>query len=155
MDSFLNGLGNVADIIGITSGIVAVIAWLNARKHANKASETLEIIQNYRRVEIFTEVNKKLEQIKRAIRDIATDNRTTNVQKRYKELETTIGEIIHSIPSKNNELIEKMREVEQDIRVHGDNNQKLVGDPQYAVLSSIDTVSTGLKVLMEELRQEN
>ncbi|WP_139062917.1 hypothetical protein, partial [Bacillus cereus] len=111
MDSFLDGLGNIADIIGVISGIVAVVAWVNARKHANKANETLEIIQNYRRVEIFTEVNKKLEQIKRAIRDIATDNRTTNVQKRYKELETTIGEIIHSIPSKNNQLIDKMREV--------------------------------------------
>ncbi|MCP1399489.1 hypothetical protein CON42_11895 [Bacillus thuringiensis] len=155
MDSFLDGLGNIADIIGVISGIVAVVAWVNARKHANKANETLEIIQNYRRVEIFTEVNKKLEQIKRAIRDIATDNRTTNVQKRYKELETTIGEIIHSIPSKNNQLIDKMREVEKEIRVHGDNNQKLVGNAQYAVLDSIDFVTTSLKGLMEELRQEN
>ncbi|HDR4908362.1 TPA: hypothetical protein QCR48_004878 [Bacillus cereus] len=155
MDSFLDGLGNIADIIGVISGIVAVVAWVNARKHANKANETLEIIQNYRRVEIFTEVNKKLEQIKRAIRDIATDNRTTNVQKRYKELETTIGEIIHSIPSKNNQLIDKMREIEKEIRVHGDNNQKLVGNAQYAVLDSIDFVTTSLKGLMEELRQEN
>lgn len=155
MDSFLAGLGNIADIIGVISGIVAVVAWVNARKHANKANETLEIIQNYRRVEIFTEVNKKLEQIKRAIRDITTDNRTTNVQKRYKELETTIGEIIHSIPSKNNQLIDKMREVEKEIRVHGDNNQKLVGNAQYAVLDSIDFVTTSLKGLMEELRQEN
>ncbi|WP_416808198.1 hypothetical protein [Bacillus thuringiensis] len=155
MDSFLDGLGNIADIIGVISGIVAVVAWVNARKHANKANETLEIIQNYRRVEIFTEVNKKLEQIKRAIRDIATDNRTTNVQKRYKELETTIGEIIHSIPSKNNQLIDKMREVEKEIRLHGDNNQKLVGNAQYAVLDSIDFVTTSLKGLMEELRQEN
>ena len=155
MDSLLDGLGNIADIIGVISGIAAVIAWINAKKHANKANKTLEIIQNYRRVEIFTEVNKKLEQIKRAIRDISTDNRATTVQKRYKELETTIGEIIHSIPSKNNDLIEKMREVEKEIRVHGDNNQKLIGTAQYAVLDSIDFVTTSLKGLMEELRQEN
>jgi len=128
---------------------------MNARKHANKASKTLEIIQNYRRVEIFTEVNKKLEQIRLAIRNVGTDNRTTNVQKRYKELETTVGEIIHAIPSKNNELIEKMREVEKAIRIHGDKNEKLIDKKQYAVLESIDFVTTGLKGLMEDLRQEN
>ncbi|UUV26922.1 MULTISPECIES: hypothetical protein [Lysinibacillus] len=154
MGNFFSGLGNVADIIGVISGIVAVIAWLKARKHANEANKTLEVIQNYKKVEIFTEVNKKLEQIKRSIRDVATDNRTTSVKKRYKELETTIGEVIHSLPLKNNELIEKMREVEKEIRVYGDNNQKLEGEPQYAVLDSIDTVSTGLKSLMEKLRQE-
>ena len=155
MDSFFQWIGNIANIIGVVSGIVAVIAWMNARKHANKASKTLEIIQNYRRVEIFTEVNKKLEQIRLAIRNVGTDNRTTNVQKRYKELETTVGEIIHAIPSKNNELIEKMREVEKAIRIHGDKNEKLIDKKQYAVLESIDFVTTGLKGLMEDLRQEN
>ncbi|MDM5313366.1 hypothetical protein [Peribacillus frigoritolerans] len=155
MGNFLDLLGNTADLIGIISGAAAVLAWVNAKKHANKANETLEIIQNYRRVEIFTEVNKKLEQIKRTIRDIATDNRTNNVQKRYKELESTIEEIIQAIPSKNNQLIDKMREVEKEIRVNGDNNQKLVGDAQYAVLDLIDFVTTSLKGLMEELRQEN
>ncbi|EIT85386.1 hypothetical protein A374_11600 [Fictibacillus macauensis ZFHKF-1] len=155
MGSLLNGLGNIADIIGILSGIVAVVAWLKARKHADRASDTLEIIQNYRKVEVFTEVNKKLEQIRLAIRSVSPDNRATNYQKRYKELETTLGEIIHAIPLKNNELIEKMREVEKEIRVYGDNNEKLVGDAQYAVLDSIDFVTTGLKGLMEELRQEN
>lgn len=154
MKSFLDGLGNIADIIGVISGIVAVIAWFNARKHANKASKTLEIIQNYRRVEIYTEVNKKLEQIKSEIRKIGTDGRA-NVQKRYKELETTVGEIIHAIPSKNNDLIDKMREVEKALRIHGDKSEKLVDKKQYAVLDSIDIVSTGLKGLMEELKQEN
>lgn len=154
MGSFLDGLGNVADIIGIISGIVAVIAWLKARKHANKASKTLEVIQNYKRVEIYTEVNKKLEQIKSEIRKIGTDGRA-NVQKRYKELETTVGEIIHAIPSKNNDLIDKMREVEKALRIHGDKSERLVDKKQYAILDSIDTVSTGLKGLMEELKQEN
>ncbi|MBD7962531.1 hypothetical protein [Fictibacillus norfolkensis] len=154
MDSFLNVVGKLADFIGIISGIVAVTAWLKARKYANKASETLGVIQNYRRVEIYTEVNKKLEQIKSDIRKIGTDGRA-NVQKRYKELETTVGEIIHAIPSKNNDLIEKMREVEKALRVHGDKNEKLIDKKQYAVLDSIDIVSTGLKGLMEELKQEN
>jgi hypothetical protein len=154
MKSLLDGLGNVADIIGVISGFVAVIAWFNARKHANNASKTLEIIQNYRRVEIFTEVNRKLEIIKSEIRRIGTDGRV-NIQKRYKELETTVGEIIHAIPSKNNDLIDKMREVEKALRIHGDKSEKLVDRKQYAILDSIDTVTTGLKGLMEELRQEN
>ncbi|WP_074594411.1 hypothetical protein [Bacillus cereus] len=155
MDSFLDGLGNIADIIGIVSGIVAVVAWFNARKHAKKASETLEIIQNYRRVEIFTEVNKKLEQVRLAIRNVGSDGRATNVQKRYKELEKVVGEVIHAIPSKNNDLIDKMREIEKAIRINGDKNEKLIGTEQYNVLESIDFVTTGLKSLMEELRQEN
>ncbi|MCY7817289.1 hypothetical protein [Bacillus haynesii] len=153
MDGLLGKIGNVADIIGIISGISAIIAWINARKHAKNANKTLELVNNYRKVEVFTEINKKLEQIRYSIRDVGT-SRATNIQKRYKELETRIGEIIQAIPSKNNDLIEKMREIEKEIRIKGDKNEKLIDQDQYAVLESIDYVMTGLKGLMEELKQE-
>lgn len=154
MGSFMQWLGNVANLIGVISAVIAVISWLKARKHAQNAIKALEVIQNYRRVEIYTEVNKKLEQIKSEIRKIGTDGRA-NVQKRYKELETTVGEIIHAIPLKNSDLIDKMREVEKALRIYGDKSEKLVDRKQYVVLDLIDYVTTGLKSLMEELRQEN
>jgi len=154
MKALLDWIGNIANILGILSAVISVIAWINAKKHAKKASKSLEVIQNYRKVELYTEVNKKLEQIRLVIRDVGT-SRANNVQKRYKELETTVEEIIKAIPTKNSDLIDKMKEVRKEIRVNGDNNQKLTGQSQYTVVESIDYVMDGLKVLMEELRQEN
>ncbi|WP_160036889.1 hypothetical protein [Paenibacillus sp. An7] len=71
-------IGNAADILGISSGVAAVVTWFNSRKYANKTSKTLEIVKNYRKVEIYTEVNNKLEQIKSEIRKIGTDGRLTS-----------------------------------------------------------------------------
>lgn len=149
----MNYVGSFADILGIISAVLAAFSWFKARRHSQNATKALDIIKNYRKVETFTEVNKKLEQIKNKIRDVGT-NRGSNVQKQYKEIEIVLGEIINSLPSKYNQLIQEAKKVEHVIRESSDKNQRLVGAEQYTVIDSIDIIKTGIKTIMEELLQE-
>ena len=82
MDNFFEWLGNIANIIGILSAIIAVIAWWKTREYSIKVNETLEVIQNYRKVEMYTEINKKIEHIKSSIREISNSSRSINIAKR-------------------------------------------------------------------------
>ena len=151
MITILENIGYISSVIGIISAFGSIIAWKNARKHSLNAIQSMKVIQNYRLIETFTEVNKKLEFIRLSIREVGI-SKSNNIQKRYNELENSIGDVIHSIPTANSELVEKIKEVELAIRIQRDKNEKLIGDGQYKVLDSIDFVKTGLKGLMEELR---
>lgn len=154
MDNFFEWLGNIANIIGILSAIIAVIAWWKTREYSIKVNETLEVIQNYRKVEMYTEINKKIEHIKSSIREISNSSRSINIAKRYQELERVISEIIRALPTKNSDMIDKVKEVERTIRLYADRKEKLVESPQYQVLDDLDYVVSNLKGLMEELKQE-
>lgn len=153
MDELFEVIGNVSSVIGIVSAVIAVFAWLRTRKHAKKVNDTLEVIQNYRKVEIYTEVSKKLESIRASIRTVSLSNRNTNISKKYQEVEKVVREVIQALPTKNNEMIEKMKEVEKELREHGDRNEKIVEQKQSKVLSDLDFVSIQLKGIMENLRQ--
>lgn len=152
MDKVFEIIGNFANVIGIVSAIVAVIAWLRTRKHAKNVNSTLEIIQNYRKVEIYTEVSKKIELIRTEIRAVLVTGK--NITKKYQEMEKIVREVIQALPTRNNEMIEKMKEVEKELREHGDNNKKIIDEKQTKVLADLDFVTIQLKVIMEELRQE-
>lgn len=143
----------IADGVGILSAIFAAVSWFKARKYAEKANNDLKIIQNYRKIEKYVEINKKLEEIRLTLREVGT-SRSPHVQRRYKELETSIAEILHVLPSKETVLISNMQLLEEKIRIHGDQNLKLVNESQYQALEYIDVVKNGIKSLVEELKQE-
>jgi len=151
MDKVFEIMGNLANVIGIISAIIAVIAWLKTRKHAKNVNSTLEVIQNYRKVEIYTEVSKKIELIRTEIRAVLVSGK--NITKKYQEMEKIVREVIQALPTRNNEMIEKMKEVEKELREHGDNNKKIIDEKQAKVLDDLDFVTIQLKFIMEELRQ--
>lgn len=152
MDKVFEIIGDFANVIGIVSAIVAVIAWLRTRKHAKNVNSTLEIIQNYRKVEIYTEVSKKIELIRSEIRAVLVNGKS--ITRKYQEMEKMVREVIQVLPTKNTEMIEKMKKVEKELREHGDSKEKIIDEKQDKVLDDLDFVTIQLKVIMEELRQE-
>ncbi|MBN7453226.1 hypothetical protein I3U53_24595 [Mycobacteroides abscessus subsp. abscessus] len=143
-------LSTVADIIGIFAAFLAGLSWFKARKHSKKAEQSLSIIQNYRTIEIFTEVNRRIDTIKVNIRSI---KKGSNLQRVYGEIESLINDIVNDIPTTYTQLIEELREIERAIQNSKDKNEPLVDEDQYKILDRIDTIKIMTKTIVENLRK--
>lgn len=143
-------LSTVADILGIFAALSAGLSWFKARKHSKKAEQSLSIIQNYRTIEIFTEVNRRIDTIKVSIRNV---KKGSNLQRVYGEIESLINDIVNDIPTTYTQLIEELRKIERAIQSSKDKNEPLVDEEQYKILDRIDTIKTNTKIIVEDLRK--
>ncbi len=143
-------LSTVADIMGIFAAFSAGLSWFKARKHSKKAEQSLSIIQNYRTIEIFTEVNRRIDTIKVNIRRV---KKGSNPQRVYGEVESLINDIVNDIPTTYTQLIEELRKIERAIQSSKDKNEPLVDEEQYKILDRIDTIKTNTKIIVEDLRK--
>ncbi len=143
-------LSPYADVLGILAAIGSGVAWYKARGHSKEAEKSLDIVRNYKKVETFTGADKKIEIIRSNIRGTPSGS---NVQKKYRETEELLYQISSSLPTSYQSLIEQVQEIEQIIRIQADQNQPLVTQQEYDVISKLSVIKFQIKEIMEELRQ--
>lgn len=143
-------LSPYADVLGILAAIGSGVAWYKARSHSKEAEKSIDIIRNYKKVETFTEVDKKIEIIRSNIRGPRSGS---NVQKKYREAEELLYQISSSLPTSYQTLIEQVQEIEEIIRIQADQDQPLVQQQEYDVISKLGVIKFQIKEIMEDLRQ--
>lgn len=146
-------LGKTADIIGIISGILALIAWYKSKKYALEAKKTLVRIQAYREIELLTEISSSLDFIKAQMRK-TTPKTKTKPSKTYEEIENKLSDILSKVPTKHRDIIDKLEGIEKEIRIARDNENLIINEKQYSLLESITYVKNRIKTTIEKLANE-
>jgi hypothetical protein len=143
-------LSPYADVLGIASAIGAGFAWFKARGHSKEAEKSLDIIRNYKKVETFTEADKKIEVIRSNIRGTRPGS---SVQRKYRNSEELLYEISNSIPTTYQSLINQVKDIEELIRRQADQNTPFAQQDEYDVIEKLYVVKSQIKEIMENLRQ--
>lgn len=138
----LSWLSPYADVLSILAAIGAGVSWYKARGHSKETEKSLDIIRNYKKVETFTEADKKIEIIRSNIRGTRPGS---NVQKKYKETEKLLYQISSSLPTSYQSLIDQVQGLEQIIRINADQNQPLSTQQEYDFISKLSVIKSQIK----------